>query len=103
MPITRDLNKIKFPTDHGYLCGDGVRFEKDDDNRLSMFEDESHNCIDIKGFVDGQHIWEQFFYWDYEPSDMIQQLYEDEIDYEEVRRKCQKEAESKFMTIIRGM
>jgi hypothetical protein len=88
---------IKFPTDHGYLCGHGVRFEKDENNRISMFEDDSHNCIDIKGFIDGEHFWDQFFYWDYEPEWLGPE--EDEIDYNLVRYHCQKDAENHFLNL----
>jgi len=66
-----------FPTSYGYLCGHGAKYEKDEDNRVSMFEDDSHRCIDIKGFKDGAHFWFQFFY----------------EDYDDVRHLCQKEAE----------
>jgi hypothetical protein len=103
MPITRDINKIKFPDNHGYLCGHGVRFEKDENNWLSMFEDESHNCIDIKGFFNGQHVWEQYFYWDYEPEDFFVLEEQGDSSYDKIRKKCQKAAEDDFMSIIKEM
>lgn len=101
MPITRDPEKIKFPDDHGYLCGYGVHFEKDENNSLSMFEDGSHNCIDIKGFIDGKHIWEQFFYWDYEVD--APSFFSEDIDYPKAREICQKDAERKCIELINQM
>lgn len=103
MPITRDPNAIRFPDDHGYLCGYGVHFEKDENNSLSMFEDDSHNCIDIKGFIHGKHIWEQFFYWDYEPEDFFVLEEQGDSSYEEIRKNCQKDAERKCMELINQM
>lgn len=61
-------NKFKkqngFPTRYAYACGYGKTFEKDEDNRISLFENDSHTCFDIKGFKNGSHFWEQFFHWD---------------------------------------
>lgn len=94
---------IKFPTDHGYLCGYGVRFEKDENNRVSLFEDDSHNCIDIKGFIDGEHFWDQFFYWDYEPEDFFVLENQGDADYKKVRYDCQKDTEKHFLNLVMKM
>lgn len=55
-----------FPTRYGYACGYGQTFESDKnaDNRISIFECDSHTCLDIKGYIDGHHIWEQFYHSD---------------------------------------
>lgn len=94
------MTAIKFPSDHGYLCGDGVRFSLDNLNHISMFEDESHNCIDIKGFINGKHLWDQYFYWDYEDERFLP---DDLRGVVHKRRNCQKDAEQKFLDLVEEM
>lgn len=52
-----------FPSRYGYSCGHGKQ-EYNGENHKSIFEDSSHNCIDVKAIVDGKYIWEQFFHVD---------------------------------------
>ena len=99
----KTMPDIKFPTDHEYLCGYGKRFDLDSDNRISIFEDDSHNCIDIKGFINGKHFWKQFFYWDYEPDDFFILEEQGDHSYDWVRKKCQKDAENKFLNLVEEM
>lgn len=55
-----------FPTKYGYACGHGKEEWLNNGNRRkTIFEDDSHNCIDVKWTdVYGVGHWEQFFYWD---------------------------------------
>ena len=62
MKTTRKDGK---PTIYGLTCGYGLRVNKGDASK-SLFECESHNCINVKAFLQsGEWIWEQFFFWDY--------------------------------------
>jgi len=52
-----------FPTRYAYACGDGKHIIKGDDS-VSIFENDSHTCIDVKYFIGTEHGWFQFFHWD---------------------------------------
>lgn len=52
-----------FPTRYAYACGYGVTFEQGND-RISIYENDSHTCFDVKGFIAGHRIWAQFFHID---------------------------------------
>lgn len=54
-----------FPTRYGYACGYGKEEWLNDKRRKTIFEDDSHNCMDVK-WTDENSVghWEQFFYWD---------------------------------------
>lgn len=69
------VKKNGFPTLYGYACGygkkDSMPKEFGLESRKSIFEDESHNCLDVKYTIVGidkfgvpavKHYWEQFFY-----------------------------------------
>ncbi len=49
-----------FPTRYGYACGHGKR-----DGEKSMFENESHTCVDIKYWKNGERVWLQFYHVEY--------------------------------------
>ena len=62
MKTTRKDGK---PTIYGLACGYGLQVNEGDASK-SLFECESHNCIDVKAFSQsGERVWEQFFFWDY--------------------------------------
>lgn len=61
--IVKFVKKNGFPSRYGYACGHG-KTEYDNDNHKSIFECESHNCINVKAMIDGKHTWEQFFHVD---------------------------------------
>jgi hypothetical protein len=59
-----------FPTRYSYACGNGKTFtcERNADNHISIFENDSHTCLDVKGYIDGHRIWEQFYHCDNAPN-----------------------------------
>jgi hypothetical protein len=50
------------PSLYGLACGYGLTaWNTEKTNRKSLFEDESHNVIDVRA----AGVWEQFFYHEY--------------------------------------
>jgi len=62
--MTRPLLKQDgFPS--RYACGYGKEEQLDDNRRKTIFENDSHTCIDVKWREgSGKLRWEQFFYMD---------------------------------------
>ena len=59
------LKENGFPTKYGYACGYGKEdWSEDKKRRKTIFEDGSHNCIDVKWEDESGYHWEQFFYMD---------------------------------------
>ena len=63
MILSVATKKNGFPNRYSYTCGNGRTFALVDDS-VSIFEDDSHNCFNVKAMVQGERIWRQYFHVD---------------------------------------
>lgn len=63
-----------FPTRYAYACGYGIEFGIGD-NHIRLYENDSHTCYDVKGFIGGKHIWDQFFHCDGESTKLAERCF----------------------------